>query len=291
MRSIALLWTIAAATCLLTQGCDTRTADKTVPPQEVLQAAPSGTPFRIIASDAGFEMPDTLPAGLRHIVFENRGSKIEEALLIKLPKGMSGTDYVAAVKGGALFPEGGLDYSGPGLTSPGEVVELWLPVDPGEYIVFCWNRDHAHAHSLRSFTVKDQSKANDVPPREDVVLKMVDFRFELSQPLRKGVQVVRVEPIGPSMHEVDFWRLHEGRTVADVQAWYKQKDEAPAPAQALGGVLDSHVLGQTVWLKREFAPGRYVLHCVMPMSMEAKAGSSYATHADAGMVSEFEIKN
>ena len=103
----------------------------------------------MIATEAGFEMPVTLAAGLRHIVFENRGSKIEEALLIRLPKGMSGAEYVAAVKGGSLFPEGGLDYSGPGLTSPGEMVELWLPLDPGEYIVFCWNRDHAHAHALR----------------------------------------------------------------------------------------------------------------------------------------------
>ena len=54
----------------------------------------------------------------------------------------------------------------------------------------------------------------------------MDFRFELSQPLLKGVQVVRVDPVGPSMHEVDFWRLHEEGTVAAVKAWYKQ-GEAP----------------------------------------------------------------
>ena len=93
------------------------------------------------------------------------------------------------------------------------------------------------------------------------------------------------------MHEVDFWRLHEDGTVAAVKAWYKQEGEATPPGQALGGVLDSHTLGKSVWFKREFAPGRYVLHCVMPMSMEAKAGNKFATHADAGMVSEFEIKN
>ena len=49
-------------------------------------------------------------------------------MLVKLPKGMSANDYVAAVKAGSLFPEGALDYSGPGLTSPGETAEMWLKV-------------------------------------------------------------------------------------------------------------------------------------------------------------------
>jgi len=44
-------------------------------------------PFRIVATDAGFEAPDTLAAGLRHITFENRGSEIHEGMLVKLPTG------------------------------------------------------------------------------------------------------------------------------------------------------------------------------------------------------------
>src|SRR6266571_5927613 len=83
-------------------------------------------PFKIVATDAGFEAPDLIPAGLRHIVFENRGSEIHEAMLVKLAKGMSADDYVAAVKKGSLFPQGALDYSGPGLTSPGQTAEMWL---------------------------------------------------------------------------------------------------------------------------------------------------------------------
>jgi hypothetical protein len=68
-------------------------------------------PFRIIATDAGFQAPDNMPAGLRHVVMENRGSMIHEAMLVKLPKGMTPDDYVAAVRKGSLFPEGALDYS------------------------------------------------------------------------------------------------------------------------------------------------------------------------------------
>ncbi|HEY2395229.1 MAG TPA: hypothetical protein VGH81_04495 [Rudaea sp.] len=54
-------------------------------------------------------------------------------------------------------------------------------------------------------------------------------------------------------------------------------------------MLDSHDLSRTVWLRRTFAPGRYVLHCEMPLSADAQAGSQYATHADAGMVMAFDI--
>jgi len=153
-------------------------------------------PFKIVATDAGFEAPDLIPAGLRHIVFENRGSEIHEAMLVKLPDGMTPTDYVAAVKAGSLFPKGAQDYSGPGLTSPGETVEVWVKVDPGNYLIICWNNGHAKSTPVHPFTVQ-YAISEDEPPKEDVVLKLVDYRFELEGNLRKGRQVIRVETPGP----------------------------------------------------------------------------------------------
>ena len=98
---------VLATVCHINVGCHGKIVEKDNPP------------FRIIATDAGFEAPERVAAGLRHIVFENRGSVIHESMLVKLPKGMNAEDYVAAVKKGSLFPKGALDYSGPGLTSPG----------------------------------------------------------------------------------------------------------------------------------------------------------------------------
>ena len=79
------------AACLISVGC---------------QEKKNTAPFRIIATDAGFNAPDTVPAGLRHIIFENHGSEIHEAMLVKLPKSMSAENYVAAVKEGLSFPRG-----------------------------------------------------------------------------------------------------------------------------------------------------------------------------------------
>jgi hypothetical protein len=265
------------AACLISISCHRKVVEKDTPP------------FRIIATDAGFDAPNGVAAGLRHIVFENRGTEIHEAMLVKLPKGMSANDYVAAVKSGSLFPKGALDYSGPGLTSPGETSEMWLRVDPGQYIIICWNSGHAKTTPVHPFTVHDIG-ADDETPKEDLVLKLVDFRFELEGNLHKGVQVIRVETPGPSMHEVDIFRLHEGRTVADLNGWRKQEGHGPAPADALGGALDSHDLSRVVWLRREFTPGRYVLHCELPITTSASATSTKITHADVGMVREIEIK-
>jgi hypothetical protein len=264
---------ILGVACLASIGCNAKVTDRDVPL------------FRIIATDAGFEAPDRVAAGLRHVVFENHGSEIHESMLVKLPPGMSADNYVAAVIGGSLFPEGALDYSGPGLTSPGEAAEMWLRVDPGQYILICWNKDHDRTTPVHPFIVEAIGAKDERTPKEDLVLKLFDYRFELSGDLRRGVQVIRVETPGPSMHEIDIYRLHEGKTVADLRTWRKQQENGAAPAEALGGALDSHDIHSVVWLRKNFSPGRYVLHCEMPVA------NSKLTHADLGMVHEIEVKD
>jgi hypothetical protein len=69
-----------------------------------------------------------------------------------------------------------------------------------------------------------------------------------------------------------------------IKADVKAHENGPAPAVALGGALDSHDIKRVVWLRKEFVPGRYVLHCEMPVT------NTKLTHADVGMVREIEIK-
>jgi hypothetical protein len=263
--------------CLISCGCHSKLGRDRSPP------------FRIIATDAGFQAPDVVPAGLRHIVFENHGSQIHEAMLVKLPDGMTPDDYVAAVKAGSLFPKAAQDYSGPGLTSPGETVEVWVKIDPGNYVIICWNDGHAKSTPVHPFTVQ-YAISDDEPPKEDVVLKMIDYRFELNGTLRKGKQVLRIETPGPSMHEVDFFRLHDGKNVDDVNRWRKANGQGAPPVDALGGALDSHDIKRIVWLRRDFTPGRYVLHCEMPVTTDSQTTNQQITHADVGMVREIKIE-
>jgi hypothetical protein len=276
-----------AAVAVVGLSCKTRTSHGGPEPGRASTTQRVETPFRIIATDSGFIAPSNILAGLRHIIFENRGTQIHEAMLVKLPQGMTPADYVAAVKTGDLFPRGALDYSGPGLTSPGESTELWVPVDPGRYILICWNNGHAKSAPVHPFTVQDL-RADDAAPKEDLVIRLVDYRFELGGSLKSGVRTIRVETPGPSMHEADLFRLLAGRTAEDVRLWRKSNSGA-APAQALGGILDSHDIARVVWLRRLFSPGRYALHCAMSMTPSASTTPTELTHADLGMVRELDV--
>lgn len=246
--------------------------------------------IHIVATDAGFTAPDQVAAGLRHLVYENRGSQVHEAMLVRLPDGMDASGYVDSVRGGALFPAGARDYSGPGLTSPGGSTELWLSIDPGRYILICWNEDHATHVPVHPFVAVAGDTPDAVPPRADVGIKLVDFRFELDRTPVSGEQVLRIETVGPSMHEVDLYRLDEGRSLEDLRRWTKRDPRGAPPGVALGGALDSHDLHHVVWIRQRFEPGRYVLWCEMPLSAAAKIGEDFATHSDAGMVREFEVR-
>lgn len=244
----------------------------------------------IVATDEGYEYPASIPGGLSHVLFENRGSRIHEVMFVKLPDDMSGEDYLQAVRDGMAFPQGALDYSGPGLTAPGRRVEMWLELDPGTYLLACWFRGHLKDVPVHTMAVTEPLAEPAVPPAHDATLRMIDFRFELEGSLEPGPQVLRIETPGPSMHEVDIYHLHQGKTLADLQAWYGNDKRGAPPATPVGGVLDSHDISRTVWLKAEFEPGRHVLWCGMPMVQNASGPAADVSHADAGMYRELVIE-
>jgi hypothetical protein len=287
MRRAAAL--VAVSLGFLSTSCQTsRNEEATSQPLE-------SPVLHIVATDDGHQSPDSVLAGLRHVRFENHGTMIHEAMFVRLPDGMTGAEYSAAVAAGNAFPEGALDYSGPGLTSPGESLDMWVELDPGRYALVCWYRhpakdgthpQHVTQGPLREFMVSAQAHS-DSAPSADATLRLIDFHFQLDRDIKAGMRTVRVEMAGPSMHEMDVYRLGEGHELDDLRAWYKSGRKTPPPGTVLGGVLDSHAPGRTVWLRREFLPGRYVAWCGMDMPNEP--GAKTVTHADMGMVLEFTV--
>lgn len=251
----------------------------------------ASTLVTIVATDSGYVVPDTLHEGLNHIAFENHGSMIHECMFIRLSDGVTASNYIAAVDSGYDFPEGAYDCSGAGLLSPGERVELWIPLEPGQYFLGCWFADHIGRKPPRTIVVHGSPRVPVTPPREDATLKLVDFRFELSNPIRRGTQTIRVETVGPSMHEMDCYRLDGGRSLKDLQAWFTNHKEGSPFATSMGGVLDTHDLSRVVWYRRDFTVGRYVFWCDMPMIQKGivTGAAAHATHAQAGMVLEFDV--
>ena len=251
----------------------------------------SDTPFSIVATDSGFVIPDTLHAGLNHFVYENRGSQIHECMFIRLPDGMSATDYVAQVKSGLDFPPGAQDCAGPGLTSPGERVEMWSPLEEGNYLIGCWANKHLTGIAPVSFVVHGTPATPVQPPREDVLVRLKDFQYEVVGSIKSGEQTLRYDTVGPSMHEVDIIRLEDGKGVDDAKKWFKDQESGPAPGVFAGGCMDSHDLKRVSWVKRTFTPGRYRLWCDMPMvqNLPESDPAAHVMHSDAGMFKEITV--
>jgi hypothetical protein len=88
---------------------------------------------------------------------------------------------------------------------------------------------------------------------------------------------------------VDIFRLHEGHTLGDLKAWQKSGKAGPSPAEAIGGVLDSHDIDRTIWLKTFFRPGRHVLWCNMDILPDAPDSAGGVSHGEAGMFMEIMI--
>jgi hypothetical protein len=252
----------------------------------------SSVPITIAATDSGFTAPDTLQSGLNHIVYDNRGTMIHECMFIRLPETTTPEQYLQAVRDGADFPPGAIDCSGPGLTSPGETLEMWLTLEPGEYLLGCWNKSHLTKIAPQTLTVVAATGPLVDPPHEDVTIRLIDFRFEVDGEIEPGVRTLKIETVGPSMHEMDMFRFHGARTRAEFMAWYDGDRVASPPATAMGGALDSHDIQNVVWLRRRFTMGHYFMICEMPMVQNASPADSAAnvTHAHAGMTHEFTVE-
>jgi len=252
----------------------------------------AGDRVHIVATGARYDAPDTLRAGLHHVVFENRDSVIHECMFIRLGDGMSVADYQAAVRAGSDFPAGAEDWSGPGLTSPGETSEQWLPLEPGRYMLGCWFNGHLTGTTPATIVVVGGPRSATPAPIADATLRMRDYRFEIVGRLTPGIRTLRVENLGPSMHEVDIYRLDDGRTIADLRAWMKAHRPGRPPAVVASGVLDAHDRAAVKWLRRDFRAGRYVFWCEMPVDQSGAPDTSatHPTHDQAGMVMELDVR-
>ena len=275
---------VAFATCLLAAGCGRGESSK------VAASSPDAGPvFHIVATSHGFEYPSSIPSGMTHIVFENRDTTIHETQFMKLAPGMSGADYVKREKSGEDFPEGAVDCAGPGLMSPGERVEHWTRLEPGRYFIACWYRGHLESPPYPEFTVTTDSTTGVTPPKPDATVRLADFEFQLADSIARGERTIRVEMLGPSMHEMDIFQLLDGKTIEDIRAWRKNHQKGEPPVRGMGGVDDETNFGNAVVMRRAFTPGRYVLWCGMPM-VTSGGNPGGMVHSDAGMVREFEVR-
>jgi len=227
----------------------------------------------VTASDFKFDAPAEMPAGLTTFRLANRGPSLHHIQLIKLGEGKTVDDLLAAFKTPGPPPSWMSVAGGPNPPEPGDTANATLSLEPGSYAMLCFvptpdGLPHVMKGMIQPLTVTGPARTGVAEPSADLVIKLVDYDFQLSKPLTAGRHTIRIENAGPQEHELAIVRLDPGKKPEDFALW-GMKQVGPAPGKMLGGV-SGIVPGMHASIDVEFTPGQYAFLCFAPDSKDGK---------------------
>jgi hypothetical protein len=256
-------------------------------------AAPPAGPHvvTIIATDYAFGAPDTIPAGLTTFKMLNQGREPHQAVV--MGASVKGWDEIRAAMmaftSGRIAPWLSLP-GGPGVILGGDNSNATARLEPGNYFIVCFISSpdgvmHVMKGMVRRLVVAPAPLTASAPPAEpraDIVVTLSDYAFALSTPLTAGTHTIRVENVGPQLHELSIEQLLPGKTLADVQRWIAGGMTGEPPTRPVGG-FEGPTVGKVGWVTVTLAPGKYLLSCYVP---DVKDGQAHVVH---GMVQEVTV--
>jgi hypothetical protein len=288
----ALSLTSLAAAAVLATGCR---SDDSPPPGAPKSASPAPAPRQssasdeaavvtVIATDFAFQAPSEIPAGLTTFRLVNKGPSLHHIQLIKLEDGKTADDFFAALKAGGPLPQWARLAGGPNPPEPGQTAAATMLLESGNYVMLCFvpsadGVPHVMKGMAMPLTVSRASIRSQPEPRADVVMKLVDFDFQLSAPLAAGRHTIRVENAGAQPHEVVILRMKPGKTIQDFAKW-AEKPVGPGPSTLYGG-LSGIMPGTHAFVEVDLPAGEYGLICFVP---DAKDGKPHFVHGMAKVI-------
>lgn len=272
-------------------GCKSdRSSTDTQTPSAATADAPAGGPtvVTVTANDFSFDAPGVVPAGMVTMRLVNNGKELHHAQMIRIEDGKTMDDLTKSLRNPGPPPSWVKWVGGPNAVAPGKETHATSVLTPGLYAYLCFipSADkviHAAKGMVRPFEVTPAAAAAATElPAHDVVIKLVDYDFQISEPLTPGKRTILVENAGPQPHEVALLRLAPGKTVADFAAWDAGGMKGPPPAEPIGGVvaLDK---GARASFTADLSPGEYGLLCFVP---DTKDGKPHLAH---GMIKTIKV--
>jgi uncharacterized cupredoxin-like copper-binding protein len=234
----------------------------------------------VTATDYAFQAPDTLPSGVTTFHLMNEGKEAHHVVLVKMPLAEFQKANLAGPPPADLVVMGG-----PNAAMPGGTAEATVDLLPGSYTIVCFipstdGKPHVMKGMARALEVT-QGTSTAAMPAADITVKLTDYAFEITGPLTAGRHVVRVEDVGPQMHELVFVKLEPGKTVQEMAAWL-EKPEGPAPGALINGASPM-TPGMANTTTVDLTPGDYGLICFVS---DSKDGKPHIAH---GMVKQITV--
>ncbi|MDF3053512.1 MAG: hypothetical protein K0S19_1617, partial [Geminicoccaceae bacterium] len=178
-------------------------ADASTPPAE---SPNTPNTVNVTAKDFAFEAPAQVPAGAIKFELVNQGKEFHQAQLVKLEDGKTLKDLAKAMSTPGPTPSWLKFVGGPNGIAPGGNANSIANLTPGQYAYLCLipSTDgvmHLAKGMARPFEVTAASSATPAElPAADVTIKLVDYDFQLSQPLTPGRHTILIDNAGPQAH-------------------------------------------------------------------------------------------
>jgi len=247
---------------------------------------------RIVAKDFAFDAPAEIPAGVTLIRLVNRGADIHHIQIMQLPAGKTLQDMMGTLQTEGPPPAGAVLLGGPNAVIPGDSSQAIVDLEPGNYALLCVipgsdmvpHMAKGMAAALRvTGPAVARTAGVESEVKADVSLDLVDYGFQLSQPLTAGPHMLRVTDRAQQPHEVVIWQLAPGKTADDLKAWFAASMQGPPPARPMGGTVALSA-GEENIVPLNLPPGEYALACLVP---DAKDGAPHLMH---GMLRQITVR-
>lgn len=176
----------------------------------------------------------------------------------------------------------------------GESQSSLVTLTPGTYVLACFipaqdgsfpPQPHSALGMWSTIEVVEPEQEPAAVEAEGTIV-MGEMMFTLPDDF-DGNGTFAVENQGALLHEMGIVRLDEGKTGADVAAFYDFSKGPPdvgnEPDTPSGGFAANHP-GRNGWVELDLDPGNYVLVCFV-----GNAPPSFSTHLNQGMWKEFSV--
>jgi plastocyanin len=262
-------------------------ARKPAPPP----AAPAtATVVNVTANDFNFAAPDTIPAGLTTVKFQNAGKENHQVVFIRIDSGKTMADIANLMKDPAAKVPAWMSFPlGANTITPGDSGNATAVLTAGNYVLICFvgspdGTPHASKGMVKPLVVTASTGPMAAEPTADITITAKDYTWDVSGPITAGTHTFRVENAGPQVHEVQIFQLAAGKTAKDLQAWVTGGMKGEPPAKEVGGFVGPMpVAGEHGFFTTTLAAGKYVFICFVPDMKDAKP------HVAHGMMKEITV--
>jgi hypothetical protein len=246
--------------------------------------ADMGFPELAITTDGmTAEVPTELEAGRYLLSVTNTSSDLDvDVELIQLPEGITPDDLLAAFMSEEI-PEWFHDtmFGGGVSVKAGATTSVVLDITPGEWTI------NVHGYD-DEFTVDNNmpttvTVTGDMPTVEDpesaVTASMIDYDFEITQPVPSGANIWQLENVGSEPHHMVVFQIPEGTTEEQVLEAFMAFFAPPASPEAVASPAATalnpddlvEIFGtvifspdRSMWTEIDLAPGTYASVCFLP---------------------------